>query len=292
MEAKLSSSTATDLKKTPETNQTLLKSSLFLYRRSFSKVFIFAFLLAIVVFIPRLIADALGYDYLANTSILHVSRIGIIAINIIASMLFIAIVWDIYCVSRHKAERLSEDIKVGAQRFIFVFIAAFIESAILFVIIAAFYGIQLILHYYHLLFRADFLHLLLTLLIFSGQFLLLLYISTLFYFFMPLIVLEKKGIVAALEKSAALVWNNWWRTISLQLTPWICYLIVLICIRNLLGVNVNIYFMNPLQYDYWSTIVNLVIFAFFIPWFGALLVVQLKDLELRKKMSGDIMVNE
>ena len=99
---------------------------------------------------------------------------------------------------------------------------------------------------------------------------------------MPLIAIENKGIVAALERSMRLAWNHWLRIFLMQMTPWFCYLIFLSILKFIFRINVHIYFTNTLVHPLWTSVLQMIIFALFIPWVAAILLVQLKDLELRK----------
>ncbi len=57
-------------------------------------------------------------------------------------------------------------------------------------------------------------------------------------------------------------------------------------IRYVVNINVHIYFTQQLQYSVWTTLLQLILFALLLPWIAALMVVQLKDLELRRELSA------
>ena len=81
-----------------------------------------------------------------------------------------------------------------------------------------------------------------------------------------------------------LVWNHWWRVFSVQATPWLCYLFLLFSLKYVLGINIHIYLLGQTSHSVLISLLHLLIFAIFIPWVAAILVVQLKDLELRKSL--------
>jgi hypothetical protein len=81
-----------------------------------------------------------------------------------------------------------------------------------------------------------------------------------------------------------LVWNHWWRVFSTQLTPWLFYLALLIAVKYVLHIDFHIYFTQKIDNTLWVTIAHIAVFSLFIPWVAALLLVQLKDLELRKSL--------
>ncbi|RDI46545.1 DUF7847 domain-containing protein [Aquicella lusitana] len=269
----------------PESYRPLINRSFRLYRASFSKVIWPALILSIVIFIPRLISVIVGQDILATLPAFSPYRLWQILINLVALMLFIAIMWHMYCEARGLHEPLVEDIGKGIRKAVSVFIATIIQSAILFGIAAIMLGIQILLHQYNLLFANNWVGIIATSIAFIGQFVLLLYVSVLFIFLVPLIAIEDKGILVALERSVLLAWNHWWRVFSVQLTPWISYIILLFLIRFGLGINIHIFFLQDVPHTIWTSLLHLLIFALFIPWVAALLLVQIKDLELRHELA-------
>ena len=73
-------------------------------------------------------------------------------------------------------------------------------------------------------------------------------------------------------------------TLRVQITPWLAYLITLIIIKFGIKVPIHIYFVNPgEQQTFLATFIHILIFAIFVPWVGAVMLVQLRDLELRKQ---------
>jgi hypothetical protein len=117
---------------------------------------------------------------------------------------------------------------------------------------------------------------------FVAQFCAIFYIYYLFYFYLPLILTENEGAFSSLKKSAVLVWRNWWRTCVVQILPWACYLIFLVIVREAFKLNLHIYFIDNYSPTIGITCLQILLFALFIPWPAATLLVQLRDLELRK----------
>jgi membrane-anchored glycerophosphoryl diester phosphodiesterase (GDPDase) len=118
-----------------------------------------------------------------------------------------------------------------------------------------------------------------------GMLVLLFYISTLFIFSMPLIAIENKGIFKSLQQSAALTWNHWWRTFSLQVTPFIVCIIVAAIIQIITKIPINFDFTIDQSLLISSSILRIVLYTVFVPWFACTLLLQLKDLELRKSLA-------
>jgi hypothetical protein len=270
----------------PESNRELLGHSFTLYRKSFSKVFIFALLIAFIVFIPRLISDVIGQDIFSNLAPLSWHRLWFLLINLASLLFFTAIIWHMYYanIRHHDHDKLMDDMNVGLHKIFYILIASLLESVIVFGVSVILYGLQIILQQHNLLFADNALSMTITSLLFCGQLLLILYISTLFIFFIPLIAIENKGILGALQRSVSLVWNHWWRVFTLQLTPWLCYFIFLFTIKYSFNINIHIYFLGKTTQPLWITVLHLLLFAFFVPWVAALLIIQLKDLELRKHL--------
>ncbi|TAK72927.1 MAG: hypothetical protein EPO11_09420 [Gammaproteobacteria bacterium] len=260
----------------PETYKQLLKRSIALYRASFFKTAFLALLIAILAFLPRLIAESMDTHLYLTPFPWALQNIGLFLINLIILLIFIAILWHVYCVMRGVHEPLVEDFTMGVKKLFYALAATIIQNLIIFTLTMMIFGLLLLLSQQRVLFYPSIMDILFTWFIFCAASLFMFYVITLFIFLIPCIAIENKGIGAALERTIALVWNHWWRVFSLQITPWVCYFIIMGIITMILGP-----YVTPL----WISILNLVIFAFFIAWFAALLLVQLKDLELRKALA-------
>ena len=190
-----------------------------------------------------------------------------------------------HCVTLRKHEPLIEDVKMGVKKAFYVFIASIIQSTIIFSCTAVIFGLQILLFQYNLLFSQHLLGMLFTIFIFAFQMAVIFYLFTLFIFLAPLIATENKGILSSLGKSVSLGWNHWWRVFSVQITPWLTYIIFLLLARYILNIDIHIYFIERGHHSMWSTLFNMIAFLFFIPWVASLLLTQLHDLELRKKIT-------
>ena len=254
----------------PESYKNLLKHSIRLYYVSFTKVILLAFFLSIIVFIPRFLSDIVEQDLFLHLSPFHLYRFYLVLIDLAGLIFFIAIIWRMNCIIRDIHEPLIQDFSVGIRKVFYVFVATVLQSAIIFAVAMIILGL-LLLYHAHFLFARHIAGSIITTCIFIGQLILILYVGTLFYFFIPLIALENKGILTSLERSVSLVWNHWWRVFSLQLTPWICYVVLLIIMKRGLDINIHIYFVEHSVHSVNTTCLNVVIFALFIPWAAAIL---------------------
>lgn len=265
----------------PLSYKELIKESFRFYQASFSKVILLSLLLSITVFIPRILSNVIGQDIYEHVSPLSPYRLWLIVIELTALVFFIAIFWRMHCSAEKIREPLIQDLKRGAKKTISVFIASLLQGAILFAVAGVILGLELLLHQYNLFFGKHLFGVIVTTIIFATQAILILYIMTLFYFYVPLIAVENKSIFGSLGRSVSLVWNHWWRVFSLQMTPWIVYILLLMLIKYTLGIDIHIYFTEYTQPDLAATILHLIIFTLFIPWIAALLFVQVNDLEIR-----------
>lgn len=270
----------------PGTYRELISRSLYLYRRSFSTVFFYSLLLGMIVFTPRLMSDLAGRDIFATLELFSSNHFWLILINISGLIFFIALLWHMFCVMRAKHEPFIEDFVVGAKKVFYVIIASTLQSVIVTAFAAMIYGVLYLLSHLDLLFTNTLWGVFFTTIIFFAQFFLLLYVSTLFVFLVPLIAIENEGIISAIKKSASLVWNHWWRVFSTQLTPWIFYMLLLGGLKYILHVDIHIYFTDKVSSAYWATLINVVAFTVYAPWVASLLLTQLKDLELRKQLAA------
>lgn len=266
----------------PSNYKALIKQSLKLYRIGFKRIILLSALLSITAFIPRFLSYIIGQDILLNLPPFSPHRLWFIAVDIASMIFFIGILWRMHCFIRDRHEPLIEDLAKGAKKVFYVIIASLLQGIIIFAIAVITFGLQVLLQTHHLIFNTNISGILLTGAVFIGQLALILYLSTLFIFLIPLITIENKGIIASLERSAFLVWNHWWRVFSVQITPWLTLFFLMALIRFVLHIDIHIYFIEQEHHSLWPTLLQLVIFALFIPWIAALLLVQLKDLELRK----------
>ena len=270
----------------PAEYKTLLRCSLKLYRASLKKVLLLTLLLTLIVFIPRILSDIIGQDLFSYLPAFSPQRLWLFAIDLAALVFFVAMLWRVHCVIRGYHEPLFEDLKIGLKKACYVFVASIIQSFFLFTVVIAVFFSQVLLLKYDLLFGTALLGKLFTVAVFLSQVILIFYVSTLFLFLVPLIATENKGILIALQKSISLGWNHFWRIISLQSTPWICYLIALSIAKYLLNIDVHIYFVGHGVHTITATIFNMLLFFLFIPWVATLLLTQLNDLELRKQVTA------
>jgi hypothetical protein len=270
---------------TPAPHRELLKRSFTLYRASFRRVFLLALLLSLAVFAPRLIAYFIGKKFFTDLAPFSPQRLWFILIELISMLLMVGIFWHINGVLHQHKERLMADVRVGIRKVLWVFIATIIHSAIVLTVASLIYILLIFLFEYRLISIESTGTLLFSILIFFGQFLLLLYVTTLFIFLVPLIAIENKGIFPAIEKSVSLVWNHWWRVFSLQIIPWISYLALLIVLRYIFLINIHIYFVEEGNLYLPVIILHIFIFALFVPWVAAVNLLQLKDLEQRKVLT-------
>lgn len=273
------------LPKHPMAYRQIITTSIKLYKKSFTKVILLSFLLAITVFIPRFLTILVGQDMYLQVSPLSPHRSWFILIDLVSLIFFIGILWHMHCLAVRKHEPLMEDVYVGLKKVIYVSIASLIHSAIMFAVIAIVFGMQILLHANDFSINFDLVTILWISILFFCQFLLIAYISTLFIFYLPIIAIEGLGVLKGLEKSVLLVWNHWWRTISVQATPWLCYALLLVILKFFFRIDIHIYFFDHQSHPLWVSILNLIIFACFIPWVAAVLLVQLNDLELRRKQA-------
>lgn len=264
----------------------LLKNSLRLYKGSFTKVFILSILLATVAFIPRLLSVFIGQDIFTHLEPLSLHRLWFLAIYLVDLTFFIGIIWHMHCVDIRKHEPLIEDITVGLKKLVSVVLASIVQYAIIFAIVSIITQSLYFIHQHNPLPDTNLWWVAAQMLLYAVPLVLVLYFYILFLFMMPLIAVKNMNFLRALAHSAALNWNHWWRIFSTQYTPWVCYLLLLCVIKYVLHINIRIYFTSYEQYTIWPVLLELLIFALYIPWVAALLLTQLNDLELRKMTSG------
>lgn len=262
----------------------LIKASLILYKVSFVRILILSFLLSFTVFIPRILSIAIGEDLFFSLTPTGWYRVWLACIQVVSIIFFIGILWRMHCILINKKEPLVEDFSIAIHKIISVLVAGVIQSVILLLVALVIYFFQLLLHKEGLLFNNNLISTILTTLVFLLPFLFILYTVALFTFLIPLIAIENRNVFAAVRKSVLLAWNHWWRIFTVQATPWLTYLFVLILVRFAMNINIHIYYMDANPHHLLPTIINLILFTCFIPWVAALLLVQLNDLEIRNRL--------
>lgn len=271
----------------PKSYWGVLKASTALYNASFKHVALISLIISLVIFSPRIISVFLGKDIVADIQPLSPNNFWFFIIDIISMFFFIALIWGIYCVARGRHEPFIEDFTVGAKKVLYAFIATLIQGVLLIIVSAIIIEFIFLFRYLELSFNtlSGFL---IAYLVCASQLFLILYVFTLFVFYVPLIAIENRGILDSLKRSAYLVWNHWWRTFSILIVPWVAYLIALIIVKFAFNVNIHIYLLERSLPTITTTVIHILLFALFIPWVGSILLVQLKDLELRKHITSQL----
>jgi hypothetical protein len=268
----------------PESYRQIIKRSIVLYRASFSKIILFSCLLSIMIFTPRFITILTGHNYFFNMPLLSFARLWIAIIDFVSLTLFIAILWHMHCIVYQIMEPLVEDITVGLRKVVLLFIAMLIQGVIFLMALSLVFGLHLILSQFQAWLIGNMLGMFLIAVLIIGECFVLIYVSSLFLFLAPIIATENKGILIAIKRSVLLVWNHWWRVISVQFTPWIGYLLLLMVIKYVFHINIHLYLISPTETTFGISFMQLILFALLIPWVAALFIIQLRDLELRNKM--------
>lgn len=267
----------------PESYSELVSRSWKLYWEVLPSTILLAFFVSVIIFIPRLICVAVGQNVF-----LGVARAGEVSVLYIAMYISIlwflaAVIWCINCIERNQHQNFIVDIKMAGRRILYVLGAAFCIFVIGALVGLTIYLLHRMFWLLNLYSYGGYVTLsLLTFLMFL-QVSISLSIILLFYFYFPLIVIERDTILPALKQSAHLVWKKMGMTLRAQATPWLLYLTTLIIIKVVFHVDIHLYFMpvNPVA-NFYPTLLHIVILALFIPWGCSMMLVQLRDLELRK----------
>lgn len=266
----------------------IMKRSLRLYFASFANVILFSYILALIVFLPRLISYVLAFDIIPLI-LTSPQMMGLLVLDIISILFLVAIFWRLHCAAHYKHESFNDDFNIGIHKVIYVFIAVIIQGLIIFGTISLTLAFQYFLYKHNWLFpvkQGISWQLAFTIAVFALQLAIILYLSILFIFLLPLIAIENEHIVTSIKRSVALTWKHWWLVFSRQITPWICFVIFSLFVRFFIGINIHIYLigMDRNISSLPTLFLQICLFALFVIWPAALLYLQLKDLEIRKKL--------
>jgi hypothetical protein len=259
----------------PETLSQVIGRAWSLYLSTFVKVFLLALTIAVITFIPKAILLYVEANWISLTHFQF--KLIVLVVEIIDLSLFTAILWRLQCVTTNKREKLRDDLLTAIKKVPLVIVAALLQDLLLLLVAAT------ALHSMNPMHRDAVSILISAMPIILGSFL---YVAIFFYFFfyLPLILTENNNPVRALWHSTQLVWENWWRVYWTQLTPWLIYFICTLACKMLLSYITPYLPMEVMIFI--TLIVEIGLIAVFIPWFAATMLVQLRDLELRKKISG------
>jgi hypothetical protein len=268
----------------PESVRQVLKRSCSLYRYAFTRAIPLALFLSLVAFIPRLLALVVGQDIFFGLPQWSPLRLWLILIEFTSLVFFTILLWRMRCVMYNMHESIKDDLVVTLKKLPRIIGAAVIENGIVMSLFLMIIGIVYVLRDQNLFADSKNLPFFLVIIPLYLQLCVNIFIFVLLMFYLPLILNENKHIFEALGKSAALVWGNWWRTFVTQLIPWAIYLLMLLFIRNTLGLNIHLYFLPMVHLSVAATCVHILLFTLFLPWFAATMLVQLQDLEIRKAL--------
>ncbi|MDA8561932.1 hypothetical protein N9L02_02325 [Gammaproteobacteria bacterium] len=105
-----------------------------------------------------------------------------------------------------------------------------------------------------------------------------LYLMFLPIFALPIILIENNGIFSSIKKSLYLIWGNWFKVFVLQITPLIVYFLTIVSIKSILC----LYIYLPDISNFLLLSIYVILMSIFMPFQASLLLLQLRDLELRK----------
>ena len=264
-----------ELANTPESNPQLLARSLKLYCASLLHVFGLALFIALIVWLSRFAVSSFGWQQIK----LIYLDVCVFIIGILIYFIFTALLWRMRCVITQAHENIFDDLLVASKKILLIVGAALIQAFLVMLMTVTVYYLAYFIQKQPPLYAFY-----LTMVVFILYTLVFVYVYYLLIFYLPLILTEDKGIFSALMKSVSLVWGNWWRVFLLQIIPLGSYFVCIFILSWIFHVNINIYLSETPLYIL-ATVLNLFLIALFIPFNGAVLLVQLRDLELRKAVS-------
>lgn len=266
----------------PESYSQLLSRSYNLYTHALWRTFVLALSLSVVIFVPRLMNVYYGENIFLNNPWFSSTNLIMVFLYIGIFWFFSALLWRLHCVAIKKRESFKNDFQIARKKFPAIVGAAFLLSIIGSVAGSIAFGVYAIFVHFDLLFHSDLPSEVMTFLVLLLQVGVSMYVTLLFFFYMPLIVIEDDGVIFSLRQSARLVWGNAWGTLKFQLTPWLIYLLSIIIVKAVFNVDIHIYFIPENTSAIVPTLLHIFMLALFIPWAAASILMQLRDLELRR----------
>lgn len=269
-----------------ETISQQIKRSFVIYRKTMPYVLWLSLAISIISSVPRLWIVITGHDLFQSTDLFSLHRLWFFGLEIAGMLFFTAMLWRIKCLMKSLTESYQIDLTIALQKLPKIVAAALLQGVFLLLITLPTVALLTYSQQHHLNLANHTESIFFIALPFVFQIFGTVYLLFLFYFYLPLILAENQSILMSLWKSAKLVWGNWWRTFSVQVFPWISYLLILAIIRIFARVDVGIYFINIGYHALLLTILHILLFAMFVPWVASTVLVQLRDLELRQRHVG------
>jgi len=112
------------------------------------------------------------------------------------------------------------------------------------------------------------------------------------YFYLPLMLIDGEGVFSALGTSHRLVWGHWWRTAAVMAVPMFLIAVFFSIVVLMAGLAAGISAAAGAQaggdaatssVDLLTNVIIVMLSAFMVPLFPALLLVQVHDLKLRRE---------
>lgn len=231
----------------PQAIHEVLQDAFKLYRLTFLKVWILAFITAVESTLLTIVYPAIRITGERGANVVvpkfHFSGIGFLSyiIAMVISIFLITMIMQrIHTMAISRKMTIGDLIKVSKSRFLNVFIASVLAT--IFIVLAT------------------------CVFIIPGLFL-----SVLLILYLPLIVINEEKAWDGIKKSAKLVWGHWWFTFVLFLVPGIIVTVIS---------TIVLLFFNA-QNMVAQLVVNIIVSSIFLPFFVALLLVQCNNLALR-----------
>jgi len=230
----------------PQSVWGVIGDSFKLYFNTFKRVFLIAFLFALLAEVPQMIVH---YHY--GEPLFRGSFFVILGIDIIVFWLVVCLLYYMYQLMTNSNHGIKDSIRTTLIKFPLYFIASIIMAII--VVIASLL----------LLIPGIFLHYLLG-------------------FFIFCILFENKGIISSFKRSAQLVWGNWWRTFFVLVFPMIFAIILFVLFDVVFDYPVFLlYRFHPLTLGHSIHAVSIIVATVMFPWLLAINLCMYHDLKLR-----------
>lgn len=264
----------------PQSNSRLLLRGLKLYAASIKQVIGLALLFSFIVYIPQVIAIYSGLNVFGLARSLAFYNLFFFIVNFCALFVFTAMLWRMNCVMLNQHESILDDFIVASKKILLIAGASIISMLLISFLVYIF----VMLPAQNIVQAPSTVAINLGLIFLVLGFFISIYIIYLLIFYLPLILTENKGIMAALKKSFRLVRGHWWKVFLLLVTPYVVYWIFLWILQGVLHIDMSMNVAwNNAHKALW-VMFNVLFFALFVPFEGALLLLQLRDLEIRKQV--------
>jgi hypothetical protein len=248
----------------PQSIKQILSDSFRLYKVAFIRLVFWALVAGIISVLSQLITSTNNIENAVQQSSytnyhLLLQPLLIIVLSLVP---FSAMIFDIHQTMQGSKPTIKTAFLTAVRKWLPLIGAMVVNFIIMFIVAVVAYFLMMISKFVALLFAAA----------------VAIYLLVSLFAWQPLIVSENQRVFQAFKNSFKIVKSNWWRTFAILLIPGL-----VVCFINfILGFTFDVLDPNK-AHAIWQLVITAIVSMLFMPWLYGILLLQIHNLELRKK---------